>query len=66
MATEGPGIPGRLLGKRGAIGIDLCEVGIAGLDRPIALRLPSDRRFVPGCDVFLTLNPEHVLVFDMD
>jgi iron(III) transport system ATP-binding protein len=66
MATEGPGIPGRLLGKRGAIGIDLCEVGIAGLDRPIALRQPSDRRFVPGCDVFLTLNPEHVLVFDMD
>lgn len=66
MSVESPGVPGRLVAKRGAIGVDLCEVSIAGLDRPLSVRLPSDRRFVPGCDVFLKLNTEHVLVFDKD
>ena len=63
MATEGPGIPGRIVAKRDAIGIDLCEDSVEGLERPVELRQRSDRRFAPGCDVFLTLNPEHVLVF---
>ncbi len=66
MLPDGPGVPGRLLAKRDAIGIDLCEVSVSGLDRPIELRQRSDQRLVPGCDVFLTLNPEHVLVFAKD
>jgi len=66
MATGGMGIPGRIVAKRDAIGIDLCEVQVEGIDHPVAIRQRSDRAFVPGCDVFLTLNPEHVLVFAKD
>ncbi|HWA18999.1 MAG TPA: ABC transporter ATP-binding protein [Devosia sp.] len=63
MARFGAGVPGRIVGKRDAIGIDLCEVKVEGIDRPIELRQRSDAHFVPGNDVFLTLNPEGVLVF---
>lgn len=63
MALAGPGIPGRILSKRDAVGIDLCEVSVAGLDAPVQIRQRADRRITPGSDVFLTLNPEHVLVF---
>lgn len=66
MATSGMGIPGRIIAKRDAIGIDLCEVKVEGIDHPLGIRQRSDRSFVPGCDVFLTLNPEHVLVFAKD
>lgn len=66
MATSGAGVPGRIVAKRDAIGIDLCEVQVEGIDHPLGIRQRSDRRFVPGCDVFLTLNPEHVLVFAKD
>ena len=66
MATEGAGVPGRIVSKRDAIGVDLCEVMVEGLERPLAIRQLADHRFVPGCDVFLTLNPEHVLVFAKD
>lgn len=66
MATGGAGVPGRIVAKRDAIGIDICEVKVEGIDRPIGIRQRSDREFVPGCDVFLTLNPEHVLVFAKD
>ena len=66
VRTEGPGVPGRVLAKRDAIGIDLCEVSVAGLDRPIQLRRRSDRNLKVGSDVFLSLNPEHVLVFAKD
>lgn len=66
MAIGGTGVPGRVVAKRGAIGIDLCEVKVAGIDHPVGIRQPSDRQLVLGCDVFLTLNPEHVLVFAKD
>jgi len=62
-ARGGEGTPGRIISKRDAIGVDLCEVMVAGLERPLAVRQVADAGFVPGCDVFLTLNPEHVLVF---
>ena len=58
--------PDRRDGKRGAIGFDLCEVQVDGIDQPVGVRQRSEREFVPGCDVFLTLNPEHVLVFAKD
>ena len=66
MAREGQGIPGRIVSKRDAIGIDLCEVKVAGLDRPLELRQQSDPHFAPGNDVFLTLNANRVLVFAAD
>jgi len=58
-----PGISGRIVSRRGAIGVDLCEVSVAGLDRPLEVRLPSSPDLSPGRDVSLRLNPEHVLVF---
>ncbi|MGV3490546.1 MAG: ABC transporter ATP-binding protein [Devosia sp.] len=66
MALSGPGTPGRVLAKRDAIGIDLCEVSVSGIDRPIQVRRGADRNLGVGSDVFLTLNPEHVLVFAKD
>ena len=66
MAKSGAGVPGRIVTKRDAIGIDLCEVQVAGLDRPIELRQRSDPHFAPGNDVFLMLNPNRVLVFKAD
>ncbi len=66
MAKAGQGVPARIVSKRDAIGIDLCEVQVEGLDRPLELRQRSDPHFVPGNDVFLTLNPNRVLVFKAD
>ncbi|WP_332700478.1 ABC transporter ATP-binding protein [Devosia sp.] len=66
MAILGPGTPGRIVGKRDAIGIDICEVSVEGLDLPLGLRQPSDAGLSVGQDVFVTLNREHVLVFARD
>jgi iron(III) transport system ATP-binding protein len=66
MAAAGPGTPGRVVAKRDAIGVDLCEVSVAGLDLPVAIRQPSARGMEPGADVFLSLHPEHILVFAKD
>ena len=66
MSAEGKGVPGRILAKRDAIGFDLCEVRVEGIEQPISIRQRSDKRFVAGCDVFLRLNPERVLVFAKD
>lgn len=65
MALEGPGLPGRIASKRGAIGIDICEVAVEGLNQPLALRQRSQAEFVPGRDVYLRLLPQHVLVFGL-
>jgi len=66
MDVDGPGTPGRVVGKRDAIGIDICEVKVDGLDAPLGIRQPSDAAISVGQDVFVTLNPEHVLVFGRD
>lgn len=66
LAPAGPGTPGRIVGKRDAIGIDICELMVDGFDVPLGLRQPSDAALVVGQDVFVTLNPEHVLVFARD
>jgi iron(III) transport system ATP-binding protein len=66
MSTIGPGVPGRIVAKRDAIGIDLCEVRVEGLDRPVGIRQRSEAGFEPGADVYLNLNPEHILVFAKD
>ena len=66
MTAIGPGTPGRVVGKREAIGVDICEVVVEGIDAPLGLRQPSDFAMAVGQDVFVTLNPEHVLVFARD
>ncbi len=66
MTTSGPGTPGRIIGKHDAIGIDICQVMVDGLEAPLGLRQPSDAAMGVGQDVFVTLNPEHVLVFARD
>lgn len=66
ISQKGPGTPGRLVSKRDAIGIDICEVRVDGLDAPLGIRQPSDPLLRPGQDVFVSLKPEHVLVFARD
>lgn len=66
MSTARPGTPGRIISKHDAIGIDICQVMVDGLDVPLGLRQPSDAAMAVGQDVFVTLNPEHVLVFARD
>jgi len=66
MTAVGPGTLGRIVGKRDAIGIDICEVKVDGLDAPLGLRQAADASLRVGQDVFVTLNPEHVLVFPRD
>lgn len=66
ISDTAPGTLGRVVGKRDAIGIDICEVKVDGLDAPIGVRQPSNASITIGQDVFVTLNPEHVLVFGCD
>lgn len=66
IRTTGPGTPGRVTSKRDAIGIDICEVMVDGLDQPLGIRQPASSAVAVGRDVFVTLNPEHVLVFARD
>ncbi|WDQ98281.1 ABC transporter ATP-binding protein [Devosia sp. J2-20] len=63
IRQSGPGTPGRITSKRDAIGEDICEVKVAGLDIPLGVRQPASAALAVGHDVFVTLNPEHVLVF---
>lgn len=66
MQSRPPGVPGRIIAKRDAIGVDLCEVLVEGIDRPVGIRQRSDTAFAPGRDVWLKLNPDRALVFDPD
>jgi len=63
LRSSGPGTPGRVVSKRDAIGEDLCEVKVEGLDAPLGVRQPASSALAVGQDVFVTLNREHVLVF---
>ena len=63
MSAEKSGVPGRIVGRRAAIGTVLCDVRVAGLDTPLAIRAGDDPSLFPGADVFLSLHPQHVLVF---
>ncbi|MGV8855526.1 MAG: ABC transporter ATP-binding protein [Devosia sp.] len=63
LRLSGPGTPGRVISKRDAIGEDICEVKVSGLDNPLGVRQPASAALAVGQDVFVTLNREHVLVF---
>jgi iron(III) transport system ATP-binding protein len=66
LARQGAGVGGRIVAKREAIGIDILEVKVAGLDQPLAVRQAASDDMAVGRDVFVTLNQEHVLVFPRD
>ncbi|WDR05755.1 hypothetical protein PSQ90_16155 [Devosia rhodophyticola] len=66
IAQQGPGVIGRIVSKRDAIGVDICEVKVNGIDEPVGVRQPSNAALAVGQEVFLALNGEHVLVFGRD
>lgn len=66
VRSTGPGAQGRIVSKRDAIGVDICEVKVEGVEVPLGARLPANAALVVGQDVFVTLNREHVLVFGRD
>lgn len=66
IAIGGEGIPGRILGKRTALGVDIYEIGVEGLDTPLLLRRASSIDLVPGRDVVVSLNLADILVFAQD
>lgn len=66
MEASAPGTPGRIVSKREALGIDIFEVKVSGMEQPVRVRQPENPQFHVGKDVFLRLNPQQVLVFDPD
>lgn len=66
LSLVGDGVPGRIVARRDALGTHILEVKVEGLDHPITVRQPSHPDLTPGTDVFLRLDPQHVLVFAAD
>lgn len=66
LLQKGPGIPGRIVSRRGTLGIDICEVLVEGVEHPVRLRQPTMDGLTVGQDIFLRLNTDHVLVFDAE
>jgi iron(III) transport system ATP-binding protein len=66
LNAEAGGVPGRIVSKRDAIGEDICEVKVEGIESPLTVRQRANGAMRPGQDVFVILNPEHILVFDRD
>ena len=63
---EKAGVPGRILGKRTALGVDIIEIGVEGIDHPLMVRRTASADLVPGRDVTVALNVADVLVFAQD
>lgn len=66
ITRENHGIAGRIISKREALGVDIYEIQVQGVEAPIHIRAPSKAQMQPGSDIMLTLKPEHVLVFSKD
>ncbi|MBK9082958.1 MAG: ABC transporter ATP-binding protein [Rhizobiales bacterium] len=63
----GQGVPGRVLARRFLGDVDLYEVAVGGLSKPLACRHRPARAggadYAPGADVAVSIRPEDVLVF---
>lgn len=59
----GGGIPGRVVQHRFLGEVDLFEVAVQGLDKPILSRIRDARGLRSGDDVGVSLDPNDVLVF---
>jgi len=66
ITQENHGVAGRVVSKREALGVDIYEVQVQGVETPIRIRAASKAQLQPGSDILLTLKPEHVLVFRKD
>ncbi len=58
------GTLGRVVNKHSALGVDMIEVAVSGLERPLQLRQPVGEQIHTGEDVYIAINLDHVLVFD--
>jgi iron(III) transport system ATP-binding protein len=56
-------LPGRLVARRHLGEVDMVDVVVAGLDRPLIGRLREPTTAQPGQDVGVDVDPNEVLVF---
>lgn len=63
LGPAGEGIAGRVVRHRFLGEVDLFEVAVEGLDKPILSRIRDARGLRTGDDVGVTLDPNDVLVF---
>ena len=63
LAAAGRGVPGRLLERRFLGELDLVEVIVDALERPLVLRLRDAGNVKKGDEVGLLVDPGDVLVF---
>jgi iron(III) transport system ATP-binding protein len=61
---QGSTVLGRVISKTNALGIDICEIEVAAVERPIKVRARANSDISVGNNVYLSLNCKHVLVFD--
>ncbi|NOZ31860.1 MAG: ABC transporter ATP-binding protein [Alphaproteobacteria bacterium] len=64
ISLEKPGVPGRIIARRDALGMDNLEIVVTGTDRPVRIRCNTNVAHHVGQDVFVTMDPKRVLVFD--
>ncbi len=63
LTPSGCGIAGRVVERRFLGEIDLVEVKVAGLERPVVVRTPDAGHAAKGREVGLQVDPAEVLVF---
>jgi len=63
IGPPGDGVPGRILQRRFIGAVDLFELAVEGLERPVIARIRSAPPFYRGADVGLRIDPAEVLVF---
>lgn len=60
------GVQGRILSRRNALGVDIMEILVSGIERPLQVRRQAEPSLGEGKDIFVRLNPKDVLVFAED
>ncbi|MFK8251481.1 ABC transporter ATP-binding protein [Ancylobacter terrae] len=65
LRAPGSGTPGRVVGHRFLGEVDLYEIAVQGLDRPLVARRPATAGLARGRDVGVGVEPAEVLVFPM-
>lgn len=63
LMAPGSGVPGRIVNHRFLGELDLYEVAVAGLDRPLVARRRTKAGLLRGHDVGVNIEPAEVLVF---
>jgi iron(III) transport system ATP-binding protein len=56
-------LPGRVIDHRFIGEVELIDIAVQGLDRPLRARAPETRGLRPGMDVGVEISPDEVLVF---